>query len=31
MNYLKGWPFTPLDGLPDTPCGGGESSGGSPG
>jgi len=31
MNYLKGWPFEPMDGLPDIPCGSGESGGGSPG
>ena len=31
MNYLKGWPFEPMDGLPDNTCGGGDSSGGSPG
>jgi hypothetical protein len=32
MNFLKGWPFEPLDGLPeDSTCGGVESGGGSPG
>ena len=30
MNYLKGWPFEPLDDPPST-CGGVESGGGSPG
>jgi hypothetical protein len=31
MNYLKGWPFEQLEEPPSTTCGGGESSGGSPG
>ena len=31
MNFLKGWPFTPLD-MPDLElCGGGDGAGGSPG
>ena len=32
MNFLKGWPFEPLD-FPDptTTCGGGDGGGGSPG
>jgi len=28
---LKGWPFEPLDGIPENTCGGVESGGGSPG
>jgi hypothetical protein len=30
MNFPKGWPFEPLTGIGDNPCGG-ESGGGSPG